>query len=66
MLGTVKSAQKMAYTPAEVAELIGVPEWTVRNAIRKGQIRVVKIGRRQVIPADALDEFLAGTSGAVA
>ena len=47
-----------AYTVAEAAAALGVSEWLVREMCRTGQLRCVRLGRRIVIPADALDELL--------
>jgi len=44
------------YTVKEVAELLKVTERTVRNWIRKGQIKAIKIGRVWRIPANQFSQ----------
>lgn len=55
-----KQQTPLAYTAEEVAERLGLSAWSVRYAVRKGELRAVKLGRRILIPAAALDEFLNG------
>ena len=50
--------RKQAYSVAEAAEALGVSEWLVREAIRRGQIRCIRIGTRIIIPAVVIDEIL--------
>ena len=50
---------RKAYTVAEAAVALGVSEWLIRDLCRTGQLRCVRLGRRIIIPADALDELLA-------
>ncbi len=54
---------KKAYSVAEAAEELGVSQWLVREAIRRGEIRSIRIGKRIIIPAAEIDRFL-GTSDA--
>ena len=49
---------KKAYSVAESAEELGVSQWLVREAIRRGEIRCARIGKRIIIPAAAIDRFL--------
>ena len=56
----MESRPRKAYTVAEAAAL-GVSGWLVREMCRTGQLRCVRLGRRIVIPADALDELLAAS-----
>ena len=42
---------RLAYSPAELAEALGVTRQTVHNLIRRGELRAVKIGRTTRIPA---------------
>lgn len=46
------------YTPKEVAELFGVDPTTVRDWIRKGKLKGLKIGGRYKIEGEALLEFI--------
>ena len=50
--------KKLAYSLTEAAELLGVGKSTLHRAIRAGLVPHVRIGRRIVIPAKALDEWL--------
>ena len=49
---------KKAYSVSEAAEVLGVSQWLVREAIRRGEIRCARIGKRIIIPAAAIDQFL--------
>jgi excisionase family DNA binding protein len=53
---------KLALTPEEVAQELSVSVATVRRMIRRGDLRVVRLGdgprARVRIPRVALDEFL--------
>ena len=51
--------QRKAYSVAEVAELLSVSQWSIREACRRGEIRSVRLGARIIIPGDAIDAFLA-------
>lgn len=54
---------RIAYTPAEVAEMIGVTTQTVYRMIGRGEILAVKVGSRNYrILARDLDSFLAQES----
>lgn len=53
--GTSNTAGRTAYTPAEVAQMIGCTAKGVRLMVARGDIKGVKIGRRMVrIPAEEL------------
>ena len=49
---------KKAYSVSEAADVLGVSQWLVREAIRRGEIRCTRIGKRIIIPAAAIDQFL--------
>ena len=51
--------EQRAYTVAEAAKALRVSQWLVREACRRGEIRCVRLGQRIIIPAEALDQFLA-------
>lgn len=57
MTPDTNSPQRVAYTPAEFAELIGARIKTVRAHINNGEIRAEKIGQRLYIPASELDRL---------
>lgn len=42
-----------------VAKLLGISRQTVDRLIRSGELRAIKIGRRVLIPDDALDALIA-------
>jgi excisionase family DNA binding protein len=46
------------FTIDEAAAQLRVSRWTVYNLIRSGQLRTIKIGRRRLVPIDALNECL--------
>ena len=50
--------QRMAFSVKEAAEALGVSEWKVREAIYHKQLRAIKLGRRTLIPREALDDLL--------
>ena len=56
---------RKAYTVAEVAKMLQVSQWLVREACRSGEIRSTRMGKRIIIPASAIDEFLAARSDGV-
>ena len=50
------------YSIAEVAERVGVDEKTVRAEVDRGRLRVIRVGeaqRRIIVPAVAMNEWLA-------
>ena len=55
----MESTSRKAYSVGEAAVALGVSQWLVREMCRTGQLRCVRLGRRIVIPAGALDELLA-------
>ncbi|HEY5358037.1 MAG TPA: helix-turn-helix domain-containing protein [Streptosporangiaceae bacterium] len=44
------------FTIDEAAARLRVSRWSVYNLIRSGQLRTIKIGRRRLVPLDALSE----------
>jgi excisionase family DNA binding protein len=46
------------FTIDEAATRLRVSRWSVYNLIRSGQLRTIKIGRRRLVPIDALAECL--------
>lgn len=59
-----RDARPLAYSVQEAARLLQVGENTLREAIRRGQVPHLRIGRRVVIPKAALDRWLAGAGDA--
>jgi excisionase family DNA binding protein len=46
------------FTIDEAAAQLRVSRWSVYNLIRSGQLQTIKIGRRRLVPLDALTECL--------
>jgi excisionase family DNA binding protein len=56
--------KKKALSVREAAEALGVSERLVRTAIDDGVLPALRLGRRILIPMDAIDAWLDGrTSG---
>jgi excisionase family DNA binding protein len=53
-------AERLAYSPDEAAELLGISKELVHDLLRTGQLGSVKAGRRRLIAKHHLDAFLAG------
>ena len=51
-------ADQLAFSPAEAAEALGVSERTLRKLITRGELRVVRVGKRVLVPATVLREML--------
>ena len=52
-------AARLAYSPDEAAELLGISRELVHDLLRTGQLGSVKAGRRRLIGKHHLEEFLA-------
>jgi excisionase family DNA binding protein len=59
------STERLAYKPAEAADIIGVSRQFIYNKINDGTLRTVKVGKRRLVPRSAILELL-GESEAVA
>jgi excisionase family DNA binding protein len=46
------------FTIDKAAARLRVSRWSLYNLIRSGQLRTIKIGRRRLVPIDALTECL--------
>jgi excisionase family DNA binding protein len=53
-----KAHKRVAYRPREVAEMVGMSESGVRNLIRRGTLRAVRLDGRWLIPATAIEDKL--------
>jgi excisionase family DNA binding protein len=53
-------ARRLAYSPEEAADLMGISRELVHDLLRTGQIKSVKAGRRRLIARKAIEEFLDG------
>lgn len=45
----------------EAAARIGISTWSYYEAARRGEVPILKVGNRLVVPKVQLDAFLAGT-----
>ncbi len=54
------SEVKLTYSLEEAAVAIGVCTRTVSTLVGNGRLRVCRVGRRVLVPIDAIEEFLAG------
>ena len=59
MSGRNAYADRLAYSPDEAAELLGISTELVHDLVRTGQLGSVKAGRRRLIGKHHLEEFLA-------
>jgi excisionase family DNA binding protein len=53
-------AGRLAYSPEEAAELLGISKELVHDLLRTGQLGSRKAGRRRLIAKHHLEAFLAG------
>jgi excisionase family DNA binding protein len=53
-------AGRLAYSPDEAAELLGISRELVHDLLRTGELGSRKAGRRRLIAKRHLEEFLAG------
>jgi excisionase family DNA binding protein len=61
-LAESKADQPTIYTVAEVADIVGCSEETIRRRIRDGKLDAVTSGARWLVSAPALDRHLSGDS----
>lgn len=57
-LRTLPPLQRRAYSVPEVARMLGVGDTAVRNAIARGELRVVRVGGRVFVPLTAIARLL--------
>lgn len=60
MAASVLPEGRLAYSPAELAEALGVTRAHIHNLIRRGELRSIKLGRSRLIPADVVQDLLDG------
>jgi excisionase family DNA binding protein len=63
---TAKTLERKAFNIPETARQVGLSENIVRRALREGQLRHVRVGRRVLISDAAIREFLDGGDSAPA
>lgn len=54
------SEERLVLTLAEAAARLGLHRQSLRAAIDRGDLRAVRVGRKWLVPVDAIDELLAG------
>ena len=50
--------EKVVMTVEEVAEVLKISRPSAYQAVKKGEIPVIRIGRRLIVPVSALDKML--------
>jgi hypothetical protein len=55
-----------AYNTTQVATILGVRPWQVRNLIRTRQLRARSTGAQYIVPVSAVEEYLAGGDDPIA
>lgn len=53
-------AHPLAYTPSQLAPLLGCTRQHIHNMLTRGELRSVKLGRKRLIPHAAVAELLNG------
>ncbi|MHB8289936.1 MAG: helix-turn-helix domain-containing protein [Acidimicrobiales bacterium] len=56
-----KPVERLTFTVEEAAESLGISRAFAYEAIARGEIPCIRIGRRVLIPKIALDKLLSGT-----
>lgn len=49
---------RVAYSIDEASAMLGISRWTTYQLLRRGELRAVRIGHRQRIPAEQLEGLL--------
>jgi Helix-turn-helix domain len=61
-----KWAGRLTFTVPEVGEILGISRWSAYQAALRGEIGVIEIGRRKVIPRRVVERMLTGQPAATA
>lgn len=64
--GLLPRPVKHAYSVTEAMESLGLSRQAVYNELNSGRLRSFKLGRRRMIPADALPAWLDAMQGRAA
>lgn len=54
---------RVVLTVAEAGRLLGISRNSAYEAVRRGELPAVRIGRRLIVPKAALDRLLSGGAG---
>jgi len=57
---TGKLPERHTFSVDEAAEILGISRWSAYEAIKKGELAAIKIGRRRVVPRRILEKMLGG------
>lgn len=56
----VSHMEKLAFKPAEAAQILGIHLNTLYRAIARGEIKAAKLGSRTLIPRAEIERLLSG------
>ena len=56
----MENAERLTYTIPEAAQLLGISARHAFTSARRGDIPILRIGHRMVVPKAALEAMLAG------
>lgn len=59
----MQQTKRRLYPVLEAAQQLGVGRSTVYELMAAGELAVVKIGRRSLIPAESLDQYVERLTG---
>jgi excisionase family DNA binding protein len=60
LLNTARWAGHNTFTVGEVAEILRISRWAAYGAVKNGELPVIWIGRRCLIPRRAFERMLEG------
>jgi excisionase family DNA binding protein len=63
--GAANVTGRPTLTVQETADLLGISRWLVQQAVRRGDLPVLRIGRRILIPRARLQSLLVGDATSV-
>ena len=63
LLDSPRWAGHNTFTVPEAAEILRISRWAAYGGVKKGELPVIWIGRRCVVPRRALEKMLEGTGG---
>jgi excisionase family DNA binding protein len=53
---------RVAFPIPEVGEILGISRWSAYEAAKRGDLPVIKIGRRKLVPRRALEKLLSSAT----